>query len=161
MDDLDQIYDNWASDKKTNEYLTFKCHESKEQTRKLIDFWLQKYEKNGYEWCIELKDNHEVIGMISVDKTYKYKCAEIGYSISSKYFNNGIMTEAVLAVIDYLFNECDFEIIEAIIPSKNIGSVKVAEKCNMKREATLKNRYKNKVTGEINDLYIYSLFKYE
>jgi len=29
----------------------------------------------------------------------------------------------------------------------------------MKKEAVLKNRFKNKLTNEINDLYIYSIFK--
>jgi len=57
------------------------------------------------------------------------------------------------------FCECDFNVIEAVIPSKNIASVKLAENCNIEKEAVLKNRYKNKVTNEINDLYIYSIFK--
>ncbi len=157
--DLDQIYENWASDKITNEYLTFKYHETKEQTKKMIDFWLNRYDKGGYEWCVELKETHQVIGIISGDTSYKYKCVEISYSIGSKYFNKGYTTEAIRGVIDYFFGECDFNVIEAVIPSKNIASVKLAENCNMKKEAVLKNRYKNKVTNEINDLYIYSIFK--
>ena len=56
-------------------------------------------------------------------------------------------------------DECDFDIIEAVIPSKNIGSIRIAEKCGMLKEATLKKRYLNKVTNEINDLLIYSIFK--
>lgn len=103
--------------------------------------------------------NIDVIDDINV-KTVKnkYNTLEIGYSISSKYWNKGYTTEAVKAIIDYLFNECNYNIIEAIIPSDNIGSIKVAEKCGMKLEATLKNRYKNKLTGKMNDLLIYSIF---
>lgn len=138
MDDLDQIYENWASDKITNEYLNFKCHESKSQTKKMINFWLSKYDKGGYEWCIELKDNHQVIGIISGDKSYKYKCIEIGYSISSKFFKKGYITEALKSIIAYFINDCDFDIIEAIIPSNNIASIKVAEKCNMKKRSGIK-----------------------
>ena len=160
MDDLDQIYENWSSDKRTNEYLTFLPHTSKEQTKKMIDYWLKKYEMDDcYEWGIELKETKQIIGMISGEKSYKYKCIEIGYSISSKYFNCGYMTEAIKIIIDYFFTKCDFNIIEAIIPSKNIASIRVAEKCNMKKEAVLKDRYRNKITHEINDLYVYSIFK--
>ena len=159
IDDLDQIYENWASDKITNEYLTFSCHESKEQTRKMLNYWLSKYEKDGYEWCIELKENKQIIGIISGEKSYKYKCIEIGYSLSSKYFNNGYMTEALEQIIKYLLTECDFNVVEAIIPSKNIASIKVAKKCGLKEEAVLKNRYRNKITNEINDLCVYSIFK--
>lgn len=78
--------------------------------------------------------------------------------ISSKYWNNGYTTEAVTSIINYLFDECNYSIIEAIIPSDNIGSIKVAEKCGMRIEAILKNRYKNKLSGRINNLLIYSIF---
>lgn len=159
MDDLDDIYSNWATDKLTNEYLTFKCHESKEETKKMMDFWINKPEKRGYNLAIQLKNNNHVIGIVSADKSYKYKCFEIGYSISSKYFGCGYTTEAVKEVISFLFDNCDCDIIEAVIPSNNIASIKVAEKCGLKKEATLKKRYKNKITDEINDLYIYSIFK--
>jgi RimJ/RimL family protein N-acetyltransferase len=159
LEDTHQIFLNWANDKKTNEYLTFKYHEDENQTINLIKSMISKYEKNGYEWCIELKNTHEVIGLISGDKSYKYNCVEISYSISSKYFNQGYTTEAIREVIRYLMEECEFDIVEAIIPSKNIGSIKVAEKCGLKKEAILKNRYLNKVTNEINDLLIYSKFR--
>lgn len=158
MDDLHDLFINWGSDIKTNEFLTFNCHESEETTKKMIAYWLKKYEKNGFEWAIVLKDSNKVIGVISADSSYMYNTLEIGYSISSKYWNNGYTTEAVRTIIDYLFNECNYSIIEAIIPSDNIGSIKVAEKCGMKWEATLKNRYRNKINGKINDLFIYSIF---
>lgn len=159
MDDSHELFTNWGSDIKTNEFLTFKCHETEEITKKMISYWLKKYEKNGFEWCIELKSSHEVIGIISADSSYKYSCIEIGYSISSKYWNKGYTTEAIVAIIKYLFEECNYNVIEAIIPSGNIASIKVAEKCGLKLEATLKNRYKNKLNGKVNDLLIYSIFR--
>lgn len=158
MNDSHDLFINWGSDIKTNEFLTFNCHNNEETTKKMISYWLKKYENNGFEWCIELKSNKEIIGIISADNSYKYNTLEIGYSISSKYWNNGYTTEAVTSIINYLFDECNYNIIEAIIPSDNIGSIKVAEKCGMKIEATLKNRYKNKISGRINDLLIYSIF---
>ena len=158
-EDLDDLFYNWGSDSKTNEYLTFALHKTKEDTKKMIDFWINKSEKRGYEWVIELKDTHTVIGVISADKSYKYKCYEIGYSIGSKYFNLGYTSEGVNRVIEFLFDECDCSVIEAIIPSNNLASISVANKCGLTKEATLKNRYMNKVSNEINDLYIYSRFK--
>ena len=61
-------------------------------------------------------------------------------------------------IINYLFKECNYKIIEAIIPSDNIASIKVAEKCDMKLEAALKDRYKDKINGKICNLLIYSIF---
>ncbi len=96
--------------------------------------------------------------MISADSSYKYKCVEIGYSISSKYWNKGLTTEALKEVIKYLLNECDYNVIEAVLPSNNIGSIRVAEKCGLTLEATLKNRYKDK-DDIVQDLCIYSIIK--
>ena len=127
-------------------------------TLKFINNWISKYEKGGLEWAIELKENHQVIGMISADKSYKYKCVEIGYSISSKYWNIGLITDALKEVVKYLLNECDYDVIEAIIPSNNIGIIRVAEKCGLILEATLKNRYKDN-DGIVQDLCIYSIIK--
>lgn len=158
IDDLDDLFNNWSSDVDTTKFLTFKTHASKEETMKFINNWINKYERGGLEWVIELKENQQVIGMISAEKSYKYKCIEIGYSISSKYWGQGLITEALTKVIKYLLGECDFNIVEAIIPSNNIGSIKVARKCGLTLEATLKNRYKDK-ENNIQDLLIYSMFK--
>ena len=158
VNDLDDLFNNWGSDVNTTKFLTFKTHSSKEDTMKFINNWINKYEKGGLEWAIELKENHQVIGMISADKSYKYKCVEVGYSISSKHWNKGLITEALKEVVKYLLNECDYNVIEAIIPRNNIGSIKVAEKCGLTLEATLKKRYKDK-DNIVQDLCIYSIIK--
>ena len=157
-DDLDDLFNNWGSDINTTNFLTFKTHSSKEDTMKFINNLINKYDKGGLEWALELKENHQVIGMISADKSYKYKCVEVGYSISSKYWNKGLITEALNEIVNYLLSECDFNIVEAIIPSNNIGSIKVAEKCGLSLETTLKNRYMDK-ENNLQDLLIYSKFK--
>ena len=158
IDDLDDLFDNWGSDVNTTKFLTFKTHSSKEDTMKFINNWINKYDKGGLEWALELKENHQIVGMISADKSYKYKCVEVGYSISSKYWNKGLITEALNEIVNYLLNECDFNIVEAVIPSSNIGSIRVAEKCGLVLEATLKNRYMDK-ENNLHNLLIYSKFK--
>lgn len=157
LKDLDDLFENWSSDKITTKYFTFKTHSTKEETLKFINYWIKEYEKNSYRWAIELKENNKVIGIISTDKSYKYKCLELGYSISSKYFNQGIITEALNKIIDYLFNKCNYYVLEAIIPKNNISSKRVAEKIGMTLEATLKNRYMDK-DNILQDLLIYSKF---
>ncbi len=155
--DLDDLFNNWSSDLITTKYLTFKTHTSKKQTERFIENLKKSCENNDFQWVIEYKENHQVIGVISGTHSYKYKCIELGYSISSKYFNNGFMTEALKKISDYLLYDLNYNVIEAIIPSKNIVSIKVAQNIGMKLEATLSNRFISK-DDVIQDLLIYSKF---
>lgn len=155
--DLDDLFNNWSSDLITTKYLTLKTHTSKKQTEKFIENLKKSCENNDFQWVIEYKENHQVIGVISGTHSYKYKCIELGYSISNKYFNNGFMTEALKKISDYLLYDLNYNVIEAIIPSKNIASIKVAQNIGMKLEATLSNRFISK-DDVIQDLLIYSKF---
>lgn len=155
--DLDDLFNNWSSDLITPKYLTFKTHTSKKQTEKFIENLKKSCKNNDFQWVIEYKENHQVIGVISGTHSYKYKCIELGYSISSKYFNNGFMTEALKKISDYLLYDLNYNVIEAIIPSKNIASIKVAQNIGMKLEATLSNRFISK-DDVIQDLLIYLKF---
>ena len=53
---------------------------------------------------------------------------------------------------------CDYNVIEAIIPSNNKGSIKVVQKCGFVLEATLKRRYEDK-ENNTQDLCIYSIIR--
>lgn len=78
-----------------------------------------------------------MIGSISAFKINEviFSC-EIGYCISSNYWNKGITTEALKAIINYLFKEVGFNRIVAMHDPDNPASGKVMIKSNMKYEGT-------------------------
>lgn len=90
-----------------------------------------------YEFVIQLKENSKVIGNITL--TNKNQEVEIGWISNKKYWNNGYMSEAVKAIIDYAFSNLGVRRIIATCTDKNIASYKVMEKCNMKRIQIDKN----------------------
>lgn len=54
---------------------------------------------------------------------------EIGYAISKYHGNKGYTTQAVNALINYLFENTDVEVLNAIALTDNIPSQKVIKKC--------------------------------
>jgi RimJ/RimL family protein N-acetyltransferase len=54
---------------------------------------------------------------------------EIGYWLGAPYWGNGYATEAVRAVIDYAFGDCDHEALQAGARVTNPASRRVLEKC--------------------------------
>ena len=160
LEDADAMYNNWASDPLTPRYITWDVHENVEVTKKIIELWISEYENGSYNWLVELKNNHEPIGSISViyDKDL---VVEIGYCYGSKYWGNGYATEALRKVIEFFLLEKNYYMVEAKHISGNPASGRVMEKAGMKKETILRNRKINKDTKERNDLVIYSITKEE
>lgn len=117
--------------------------------------------ENHYQWAIVLKDNgNEPIGDIAVvDMKEDISMAHIGYCIGRAYWHKGITSEALKAVMDFLFDVVDINRIEARHDSKNPNSGKVMKKCGMKYEGTLHSSDRN--NQGICDACYYALLKSE
>ena len=59
---------------------------------------------------------------------------EIEYYLGKKWWSKGYATTCVQYVMNYLFNYVGFNEIICKVQSKNIASMKVAEKCGMKNK---------------------------
>lgn len=157
--DVEDVYNNWASNDNVTKYLTWPTHDSKEITKSIIDLWVSKNgELKNYQWCIEWKENHQAIGSLSVVHIHENIDAfEIGYCISEDYWNKGITSEAFKKVIKFLFEEVGCNRIFATHDIYNPNSGKVMKKAGLKYEGTLLDAGKNN-TG-ICDLVIYGITK--
>ena len=157
MDDVNDVFKNYGSDPNVTKYLSWKTHESIEDAKVSVEYFMSSYKDNGYHWAVVLKDINEVIGDIKVHTIDKRNnICEIGYQYGSKFWGNGYATEALKIVIEFLFNECEFHLIEARHRSSNPASGKVMEKAGMTKDVVLKNRRYNKYTDSYEDLVIYS-----
>ena len=162
IEDANQMYNNWATDPECNKYLEWELHNDIEETKEIIQKWIDEYEVGSYHWVVELKSTKELIGSISVVKNHKKDLnCEVGYCYGSKYWGNGYATEALKQVIEYLLNECEFYLVEAYHISGNPASGKVMQKTGMIKDAILRDRRINKDTKEVNDLIVYSIKKDE
>lgn len=131
--DAEAMFQNWTFDERVARYCRWYPHKSIDETKQLLKMYLEQAE-NGfdYRWGIVLQETNELIGCIDVvDLSNDNKTATIGYVLSYKYWNNGISTEALSAVIEKLFDE-GIEIIKAEHHIDNIASGIVMEKCGMK-----------------------------
>ncbi len=134
--DAEEMFVNWASSPVVTRYLTWQPYTRTSDVRLYIKSRIEAYQQQDcYEWVIEWKQNHQVIGSISVVNIDEQKnCAEVGYCLSEAYWGQGIMTEAFRTVIRFLFCDIGFERIEAKHDSRNSASGKVMEKCGLKIE---------------------------
>ncbi len=161
--DAYEAYNNWCSSEKVSKYVMWNIHKNVDVTKKLYKMWEEEYkELDTFRWIVEVKDSHELIGTIDVvsKKFIPFGVCEIGYCYGEKFWNKGYATEALKAVIKYLFEECDMDVIYAEYLNNNPASGKVMEKSGMKFEGTLRGRIVDK-DGIRNDLQSYSILKKE
>ena len=69
----------------------------------------------------------------------KHKYCEIGYCYGTNYWHHGYATEALKAVIDFLFKETDIDTIAAEFMATNVKSGNVMKRCHMKKISVIKD----------------------
>lgn len=145
MADAQPMFANWASDPEVTKFLTWPAHSDLDVTKTLLQRWLDEYEKDDdYQWMIVLKELGQPIGSIGVGAHHdQIGKAEIGYCIGKTWWHTGIMTEALNAVMDFLFREVGLNRIEARHDPNNPHSGGVMKKCGMQYEGTARAADRN------------------
>lgn len=142
LSDARFMYKNYATDQRVTQFLTWKPYKNIDDIKAFLSAKIDDYRfQNVYHWAIEIND--EIIGSIStISIDEKNHSCEIGYCIGCNFWNKGITSEALLAVMDFLFNEVNMHRIIAKHDIQNPASGKVMLKCNMTQEGRLREHYK-------------------
>ena len=107
---------------------------------------------------IKLKENEEVIGFINLHNIDENNLsAETTYILSPRFWNKGIMTEAVEAVLEFGFEGIGLNRISADFFSGNDYSEKVMLKNNMSYEGAFREMYYKH--GKFYDSIQYAILK--
>lgn len=156
------MYKNWASDGEVTKFLMWPTHSSQKVSQSVTEDWIKQYSNESYyHWAIILKDNgDEPIGDIAVvDMNEKISMVHIGYCLGRAWWHKGITSEALQAVMDFLFDVVKVNRIESRHDPRNPNSGKVMKKCGMKYEGTLRSSDWN--NQGICDACYYALLKSE
>lgn len=139
LEDAKMMFKNWTSDERVTKYLTWLPHQDIKDTKKFIQMNLKEYDNPAfYSWIMEYKQNGEVIGTIGADlheaTRIKTDFYEIGYCMSYNYWHQGIMSEALLCVLQFLFEEVKAHRVYSCHDIYNPASGAVMKRCGMKEE---------------------------
>lgn len=161
VEDAAAMYRNWASDDEVTKYMTWPAHTSEEVTQSLLQEWVERYaDETCYQWAIVLKEIGEPVGSISVvSMKESLGIMDVGYCIGKRWWHQGITSEALKAVMNFLFDTVGANRIEAQHDPKNPNSGKVMQKCGMQYEGTQRSAGWN--NQGICDLCCYALLKWE
>lgn len=140
-------------------YLDRKADEDVVATSKIIHSITDDIKANrAIAWAVCLVGNDELIGTVSFWQTKpQHFRAEIGYLLNPDYWGQGIIKEAIEAVLIYGFSKMNLHSVEAVINPENKASKNVLLHFGFVQEAYFKQNYF--YDGRFLDSAVYSLLK--
>jgi ribosomal-protein-alanine N-acetyltransferase len=151
---------HYFSDPEVTRYLSAGPYKRLEQANEMIDFLAALFNnKEGFRWGITLKDGADrVIGTCGYHAWMKsYFRAEIGYELAREYWGQGLMGEAIQALLTFGFDEIRLNRIEAHVLPDNVASARFLEKLGFQQEGLL--REYEWVNGKFKDILMFSLLR--
>lgn len=130
----------------------------------IAEQWISTHQQQfidlkGITFCIEMKENNEIVGAIGLEVDQRHKRAEMGYWIGIPYWGRGICTEASIRVIEYGFSNLGCHKILGFHLKSNPASGKVMQKSGMEFEGTFKDYFFK--DGEFLTVDAYSIIRSE
>lgn len=127
------------------------------EAEKLVEVFNTAFEQNeGITWAICKQETPDLligtIGFWKMDKANHR--TEIGYILSADWWRQGIMDEAMTAVLEYGFRTLDFHSVEANTDPENDASGRILEKHGFVQEAYFRENFY--FEGRFLDSRIYS-----
>lgn len=158
--DAEYMFYNWANDARVTKFMTWEPYENAQQLRESYHQYLMENrdKPDFYDWKIELKSLGQPVGAIGVTVMREdIEAVEIGYCLGYDWWHQGIMTEALRTVIQFLFEEVGFNRITAKHDVNNPHSGGVMKNAGMQYEGT--NRQAGINQQGICDIATYAILK--
>ena len=158
ISDADDMFE-YASVPGVGEMAGWPHHSNKEESLSIVKRFIE--EKRTF--AIVYKEDNKVIGSLGIEfygrekdlsEFFDYKGRSIGYVLSKDYWGQGLVPEAVKAVIRYLFDTLDYDFLLCAYYDFNNRSKRVQEKCGFKpyRKLTLETNLGKREPGVLNIL---------
>jgi ribosomal-protein-alanine N-acetyltransferase len=137
LGDAPDIFAGYAQDPSVTRYLTWRPHNSIEQTRAFLRRCLAGMTDGSVlPWVLTERDDDHAIGMIELRPTGHR--AEMGYVLARDRWGRGLMSEAARAVADWGLARPGIFRVWSVTDVDNAASARVLEKAGMQREGLLR-----------------------
>ena len=157
-DDVDNLYAR-RNDPEVAELQDWEYPYPMEKAVSLISSAVEMGRPRNEEWwpamvCLQ---SGEVVGDLVVHLTWEGRTAEVGYSLDRRHWGNGYATEALTALVDFLFDGLGVTRVFGMLDPANPRSARVLERTGFLYEGRTRSSYWKE--GEVSDDLIYGMTK--
>ncbi len=141
-DDLDDWMAVWRSPGVLDYLIDFEGGPHEDTGREILE-WAERIfaEKSGIRWALTLKPNRRMIGSCGFHLfDRRHQRAEIGYELHAEFWRQGLMSEAVGAVLGFCFDTLAVHRVEADVVEGNAASAALQKKAGFTLEGVWRDR---------------------
>jgi [ribosomal protein S5]-alanine N-acetyltransferase len=123
-------------DSEAMRYWNFPACQSKAETARWVKILARATSPHSYQaWAVAEKRGDRCIGMVNYHHREPHnRRLELGYILAPSHHGQGLMTEALHALVTYCFDELRTHRIEAMISPDNRASIRLIERLGFQRE---------------------------
>ena len=157
MNDVKHYYERIGSSGAVTEFMLFSPHKDFSESVASVEKALRRYrEGKCYRFCIALKETDELIGIIEPLRFDEEKSVcSFAYMLGKNYWGQGYGTEALRAVLDFLFEKMEMQRVEADHMAENTASGSVMRKAGMIFQGIEAAKYEK--NGVLHDACLYAI----
>ncbi len=145
LQDTQAVYNGWTSDSRSSLFMRWQPHTSAKETHAMLETWVSQYSNPAfYQWAIELKQTHALVGTIALFTVNEQdRCGDVAYCIATEHWSRGYASEALSAVLYFAFSRENYNRVEAYHAVENPASGRVMEKAGMVCEGVAREKYRS------------------
>lgn len=134
---------SYFSQDAVTEFYDLETFSSVQEAERLIQTWQERFKaQSSVRWAIVLQESDTPIGTCGMHSfSLENSRAEIGYELHPDYWRQGLMTEAIRALLQYGFETVGLHRLEAFIDPLNEASAKLLSKVGMQAEGVLRDYF--------------------
>ncbi len=142
-EDIPLYHERLSGCEEVTRYMLFSPQPDVSGTAAAVEKVLNRYETGRcYRWAIALKKNRELIGIIEPLRfDEKSSSCSFAYMLGRDFWGQGYGTEALTAVLDFLFREMEMELVQADHMMENPASGAVMRKAGMTYQGIIPGAY--------------------
>jgi len=161
LDDAESLF-AVLGDEEVTEFYDDEVYREVSQAEGQIEAWAEGFEaRRSIRWGIARREDDVMVGTCGYYGFHGWhRRGGIGYELARSFWRQGIMTEALSAIIEFGFGEIGLNRIQAVVMPANEGSVKLLEKLGFRQEGILRE-YENWGDKAYVDVVMLSLLRRE
>ena len=137
VEDAQVMFEVYASDPFVAQYMTWLPHRSIDDTNEFLSrcerVWI---EGAAFPWSLWRKQDGAFVGLIEI--RVHTSAVDFGYALARRWWRQGLMSEAVTAVVQWALAQPTVYRVWATCDVENVASAGLLERVGMEREGVLR-----------------------